>query len=140
MNRKDFIKAGCNFCLLGTAAILLPNLTGCSPSYTVYSTEKKNNELELPLTLFEKNPLQIIRVKGMQYDIAVQQKDKENYIALLLQCTHADNGLLPEQNGYSCSLHGSRFNENGKVVKGPAEISLKKYKTAVSNNSLIITI
>jgi Rieske Fe-S protein len=140
MNRKDFIKASCNFCLLGTAAMLLPNLTGCSPSYNVFSTEKKNNELQLPLTLFEKNPLQIVRVKGLNYDIAVQQKDKENYIALLLQCTHADNELIPAQSGYSCSLHGSQFNQDGKVIKGPAEISLKKYKTTISNNHLIITI
>jgi Rieske Fe-S protein len=139
MNRKDFIKASCNFCLLGTAAILLPNLTGCSPSYSVFSTEKKNNELQLPLTLFEKNPLQIVRVKGMNYDIAVHKIDND-FTALLLQCTHAENEVLPDQNGYSCSLHGSRFNENGKVIKGPAELSLKKCKTTISNNYLIITI
>lgn len=140
MNRKDFIKKTCNICLLGTAAMLTPSLIGCSPSYTVFSTEKKNNELQLPLTLFEKNPLQIVRVKGMNYDIAVQKKDNENYIALLLQCTHADTELTPAQSGYSCSLHGSQFNQDGKVVKGPAEMSLKKYKTTILNNNLIISI
>ncbi len=139
MNRKDFIKKGCNFCLLGTATILFPNLMGCSPSYTVFSTEKKNNELHLPLTLFEKNPLQIVRVKGLNFDIAVHKKDND-FIALLLQCTHAENEVLPDQNGYSCSLHGSRFNSNGNVIKGPAELSLKKYKTTISNNHLIIRI
>jgi Rieske Fe-S protein len=139
MNRKDFIKASCNFCLLRTAAMLLPNLTGCSPSYSVFSTEKKNNELQLPLTLFDKSPLQIVRVKGINYDIAVHKKEND-FTALLLRCTHAENEVLPDRNGYSCSLHGSRFNESGKVIKGPAETSLKKYKTTISNNYLIITI
>jgi Rieske Fe-S protein len=126
--------------LLGTAAVLLPSLIGCSSSYSIFSTEKKNNELQLPLTLFEKNPLQIVRVKGMNYDIAVQQMDKENYTALLLKCTHADNELLPAQSDYSCSLHGSQFNQDGKVIKGPAEASLRRYKTVISNNHLIISI
>ena len=139
MNRKDFIKTSCNFCLLGTAAILFQNLTGCSPSYTVFSTEKKNNEVHLPLALFEKNVLQIVRVKGLNFDIAVHKKDND-FIALLLKCTHAENEVLPDQNGYSCSLHGSRFNENGKVTRGPAELSLKKYKITIGSDYLIITI
>ena len=62
------------------------------------------------------------------------------YSALLMQCTHMDNQLSAEQNGFSCSLHGSRFNSEGNVIKGPAEMPLKKYETSVNNENIIIKI
>lgn len=139
MDRKDFLKLSCNTCLLGAAAMILPGLTGCSPAaYSVFKTERIENKITIPLSLFEKNKLQFIRPKGWDYDIAVQQKEDGSFTALLLQCTHLDNQLSPAQNGFSCSLHGSKFNRDGVVVKGPAEIALKKFKTIISNTNLII--
>ena len=121
--------------------MLFPSLESCSPSAAVVKTpEPVNNRVEVPLNLFEKGSLQFVRPKGWQYDIAVQKKQDGTYSALLMQCTHMDNQLSSEQNGFSCSLHGSRFNSEGKVMKGPAEIPLKKYETSVSNGSLIIKI
>jgi Rieske Fe-S protein len=140
MDRKEFLKYSCNACLLGAAAIVLPNLPGCSPAYSVYKTAAVNNTIEMPLQLFDKNNLQFVRPKGWQYDIAVQKMNDGNFEALLLRCTHADNQLMPSQNGYSCSLHGSQFNSGGTVVKGPAELRLKKYTTTINNNNLIISI
>lgn len=140
MDRKGFLKISCNTCLLGAAAMLLPNITGCSPAYSVFKTAAAENKITVPLSLFEKNKIQFVRPKGWLYDIAVQQKEDGTYAALLMQCTHMDNQLVPAQNGFSCSLHGSRFSSDGEVVKGPAEISLKKFKTTVSNTDLIILI
>jgi Rieske Fe-S protein len=141
MDRKDFLKLGCNACLCGAAAMLLPCMQSCSPSAAVFKTaEPLNNTVELPLSLFDKENIQFIRPKGWQYDIAVQKKSEGTYVALLMQCTHMDNQLSSEQNGFSCSLHGSRFNKEGIVVKGPAEMPLKKYEVSVSNNTLIIKV
>ena len=141
MDRKEFLKRSCQGCLFGTAAILLPSLTGCSPAvFNVYKTAVANNMIELPLSLFEKNSLQIIRPQGWQYDIAVQKKPEGNYTAILMECTHMENQLIASQNGFSCSLHGSRFNVNGEVIKGPAERPLKSYSTSVQNNKLILSI
>ena len=139
MDRKDFLKISCNTCLLGAAAMLLPGMTGCSPAaYTVFKTAVVENKITIPLILFAKNKLQLVRPKEWQYDIAVQKKEDGTYSALLLQCTHMNNQLVSEQNGFYCSLHGSRFTNDGAVVKGPAEISLKKFKTIISNTDLII--
>jgi cytochrome b6-f complex iron-sulfur subunit len=57
-----------------------------------------------------------------------------------MQCTHADNEVQASQNGFYCNSHGSKFDANGKVLKGPASLNLKQYQTSVSNNNLIITI
>ena len=140
MDRKDFLKLGCNACLCGAAAFMLPGLTGCSPAYSVFKTEPIENKIEMPLSLFEKGSLQFVRPKGWLYDIAVQKKSDGTYEALLMQCTHMDNQLMPAQNGFSCSLHGSKFNTEGKVIKGPAEMPLKKYSTSINNTNLVIII
>ncbi len=141
MNRKEFLKRGCDSCLCGTAALLIPSLTGCSPAaFNIYKTTVTNNVIELPLSLFEKNNLQIVRPHGWQYDIAVHKKPDGNYTAILMECTHMDNQLTASQNGFSCSLHGSTFNEEGEVIKGPAEFPLKKYSTSIRHDKLILSI
>jgi Rieske Fe-S protein len=140
MERRDFLRTSCNICLLGAAGIVLPQLTGCAPGYSVYKTEVVNKRLQVPLSIFGKGPLQLVRPKGWYYDIAVTKKEDNTYQALLLQCTHQDNQLTANGNGYTCSLHGSRFDKNGNVIKGPAELALKQYKTFISNNDLIIEV
>lgn len=138
MERRKFIKSSCNFCLLGAAGILATNLSGCSPAaYPVFKTEVNNNIIEIPLTLFDKAQLQFIRPKGLYHDIAVHKKE-DTYTALLLECTHQENSLTPTGNGYHCNFHGSEFDKDGRVKKGPAELPLKKYKTSINQNNLII--
>ncbi len=140
MDRRNFVKASCHFCLLGAAGFLLPQLAGCSPALPVYKTAVKNSRLELPLTLFEKSSLQLVRPEGWYYDIAVQKKDDHTYTALLMKCTHQDNQLNADKNGFDCSLHGSRFDKAGNVRKGPAELPLKQYTVTVNPDHLTINI
>ncbi|HRI21636.1 MAG TPA: Rieske (2Fe-2S) protein, partial [Panacibacter sp.] len=98
-------------------------------------------KITMPLTLFDQSAIQFVRPKGWYYDIAVQKKADNTYSALLLQCTHQENQLTPlGNNGYTCSLHGSQFDMNGNVRKGPAEKHLEQYSTTIQNNNLIIDI
>ena len=131
---------GCDTCLVGAAALLLAGINGCAPAYPVFKTTVTGNTIEVPLPLFDLHPMQVVRPKGWQYDIAVQKNADGTFTALLMQCTHLDNQLAPSQNGYHCSLHGSRFNKAGKVIKGPAEAPLKSYPTSTANNHLLISI
>ena len=141
MERRNFLKTSCNFCLLGAAGMLLPNLVGCGPAkYAVYKAPVNNNTIEVPISLFAQSPIQFVRPGNSYYDIAVQKKDDGSYAAILLQCTHQENQLTPTANGYQCSLHGSVFDKDGIVRKGPAEHSLEKYKTTVQQDKLIIYI
>ena len=94
----------------------------------------------MPLTMFDKSPLQFVRPKGWYYDIAVQKKEDNSYSALLMQCTHQENQLTPTGNGFTCSLHGSQFDKAGNVRKGSAEQHLEGYRTFVDNGNLIIEI
>jgi Rieske Fe-S protein len=141
MDRKDFFKAGCNACLLGAAALFLPRLAGCAPAkINIFNATPVNNRVELPLQVFDKGPLQLVRPMGWVYDIAVHKKDDGSYMALLMQCTHMNNQLNSSPSGYACSLHGSQFNADGEVVKGPAETALRKYVTTIENGVLVINL
>ncbi len=139
MERRDFIKSSCNACLLVAAGWMLPALSGCGPgAYQVFNTEVKEDRINVPLDSFAKGPLLLVRPKGWYYSIAVRKKEDNSYTALLLKCTHQDNQLTAAADGFSCSLHGSAFNKDGRVVKGPAERALHTYPVTLDNNQLII--
>lgn len=140
MQRRQFIKNSCNACLLLAAGYILPELTGCTPSkYAIINTASPVNDIiEVPLAAFTQSALQIVRPKGWYYDIAVQKKNDNTFSSLLLQCTHQDNQLDITGNGYHCSLHGSVFDKEGKVKKGPAEMPLHQYTTTINQDKLII--
>ena len=138
MQRREFLKASCNVCLLGAAGIIFPQLTGCAATQGAYTTEVANKMVTIPVSLFDKYAIQLVRPKGWYYDIAVQKNENNTYSALLLQCTHQENQLTKSGNGYSCSLHGSQFDDAGNVTKGPAVQALQRYTTTINNNELII--
>lgn len=142
MQRRAFLKSSCNICILGAAGYMLPKLTGCSPAanLAVYKTSVVNKQIQLPVNLFDKTATQIVRPSGWYYDIAVEKKADNTYKALLMQCTHQDNQLNATGTGFTCSLHGSQFDKDGKVKKGPAEDPLTQYKAYVNNGQLIIEV
>jgi len=125
--------------MLLTAGLILPMLPGCGPAaYQVIHTEIHDDQIQVPLTGFAQSPLQLVRPNGWLYAIAVRKKEDNTYSALLLKCTHQDNQLTTTGNGFTCSLHGSAFNTEGAVTKGPAERALKPYLTTTDQTNLTI--
>jgi len=143
MDRRGFIKTGCKICLLGAAGIMLPGLTGAAIAKGkngVYKTKVTDkNQLEIPLDLFLETNLRIVSVKGWDYDLAVHKKEDGSFAAILMRCTHMENQLDITGEGFQCSLHGSLFDKDGNVLKGPAEQPLTQYKTEISEQVVIIS-
>ncbi len=140
MQRRKFLSSSCKICLLGAAGYSLLQFESCSPALPVYKTAITSGDLNVPLSLFDKNIVQIVRPAGWYYDVAVEKYTDGSYTALLLQCTHQDNQLNTISSGYRCSLHGSSFDKQGNVRKGPAELPLHRFETSVNNNFLNIHI
>jgi Rieske Fe-S protein len=140
MERRDFLKGTCRICLLGAAGTSLIDLAACSPSTgnAVTKTEVKDNKATIALVEFDKSPLQIISPKNYPYEVAVQKEQDGTYKALLLKCTHFDNQLVQNSNGYTCNFHGSRFDKKGTVVKGPASQPLTQLKTSITGTEIFI--
>lgn len=137
MERRTFLANTCKLCVLGAAAIILPELSSCV-STKVFKAVPVNNTVEMPLSLFAENTLNYVRIKGLYFDIAVQKHEDNTYTALLMRCTHQENQLTTTGNGYLCSLHGSMFDKEGNVKKGPADVPLQRFKTSVVGENVVI--
>jgi len=55
-------------------------------------------------------------------------RDHEGVKAISAECTHLGCVLDRADSGFQCPCHGSRFNDQGKVISGPAPRSLACYR------------
>jgi len=64
-----------------------------------------------------------------------------NYEALSAKCTHLGCTVAFKQSEeiFYCNCHGSEFNIDGKVLKGPAALPLPQYSVAISGNNIFVT-
>jgi cytochrome b6-f complex iron-sulfur subunit len=63
------------------------------------------------------------------------------YVALTSVCTHSgcEKNWTFGSNRFTCTCHGSVFDQAGKVLTGPANQPLTQYDTQVNGNTLVIT-
>lgn len=55
-------------------------------------------------------------------------RDGERVYALDLVCTHLGCTVNVTPTGLACPCHGSAFDREGRVLKGPADRALKRYE------------
>jgi Rieske Fe-S protein len=138
LERRKFLESACKACLFAGAGFLISDLTACSSSVKIIRLPVTQDTVRMPISVFAAEPLQIVRPEGWLYNIAIRKSTADQYEALLMECTHQQNQLLANANGFKCTLHGSQFNINGQVIKGPAERPLKKYSTGLEQDQLVI--
>jgi Rieske Fe-S protein len=139
MKRRTFLKQGCAMCLAmgtGTASGLL---VGCG-TVAAFEGTVINGVLIVPISLFQDVDFRVIRCDAVPYDIGVRKARDGSYVSLLLRCTHVANAVSPKGDGYECTLHGSRFDAVGKVLRGPAQRELARVPTVVAGKSLRILV
>jgi len=122
---------------VGAGLVAASALSSCA-TLPVYKTTMANNKVSVPVSLFAQSDFQVIQPKDLFYNIGLRKEKGGTYTALLLRCTHADNQLVAAGNGFRCNLHGSTFDKEGQVTQGPAERSLKKYRTEIISDQIII--
>jgi Rieske Fe-S protein len=140
MDRRKFVKQSCSVCLAIGSGMLVGSLASCASALPVFKTEVADHRVTVPVSLFANTNFQLIQPKNLFYNIGLKKEDDGTYTALLLRCTHADNQLMPAGNSYTCSLHGSKFDGEGRVLNGPAERPLKRYPTQVVSDKIIISL
>ncbi len=59
---------------------------------------------------------------------AVIVHDDNGIRAISLVCTHLGCTAEEDTRGFACPCHGSRFDQNGLNLKGPASLPLKKLR------------
>ena len=69
--------------------------------------------------------------------VAVIRRDQEIY-ALSLVCTHLGCTVNVTPNNLVCPCHGSVFDRDGAVLKGPSTAPLKRLEVREKDDSLVI--
>ena len=72
--------------------------------------------------------------------IIVLHPDEKNYKAFENKCTHMGGQVSyrPKDGFMQCALHGSRFDTEGNVVKGPAAKPLTEFRTSLDKDQLTV--
>jgi nitrite reductase/ring-hydroxylating ferredoxin subunit len=65
---------------------------------------------------------------------AILIHDKKGLRAISLACTHLGCTIEQRNFGFECTCHSSRYDINGKVLKGPANRNLPKLRVAESDD------
>lgn len=73
-----------------------------------------------------------------QQGVIVVRVSAGNFVAYERSCTHQGTPVNYEtaSKNFVCPNHGSTFDINGSVTKGPATKALTKYNTSLTGNSL----
>ena len=65
-------------------------------------------------------------------------RDESGVYAVSLVCTHLGCIVKPSPDGFECPCHGSRFDRNGEVTRGPAPHALSWLKVTASGNQVVV--
>lgn len=140
MDRRDFLKCSSKACVGLSLGVFFNSmlLQSCTSSLQILKVEQSQGWVAVPLSKFETGNYIMLRVKEFPFDIGIQKIENKNYVALVLMCPHANQPLTKAGNGYICTLHGSRFAQNGDLLKGPSTLPLYELPIVEENGELKI--
>ncbi len=69
---------------------------------------------------------------------AIIYKTKDGFLAYSLVCTHLGCTVVDDGENFSCPCHGSQFDHDGRVLKGPATKELPALRIIISEEGKLI--
>jgi Rieske Fe-S protein len=134
-DRRTFLKHSCILC-----GGIFTQLTSCTSTLPIYNLKFSGNTLQVPVINFEDSDVTIVRDDQAAYDILLVKQSPAQYDAIYMRCSHGDYAVGTTSDGLTCPAHGSVFDYDGTVRKGPATEPLLRFPTEFDNNNGIITI
>lgn len=131
-------------CLGGLSITAL--LQSCTTSQHFASNEISGSYLKVLKTEFtlDKNGKAIdrkyvlVRSEKLNFPIYLSKLNENEYSAVWMECTHQGSELSAHGDYLSCPSHGSEFDKLGNVTQGPAQSNLRKFKTLIENQYILI--
>ncbi|CAG1013396.1 cytochrome b6-f complex iron-sulfur subunit [Anaerolineales bacterium] len=129
LSRRDFIK------LFTNALFSLGGLLGLVGLFRYFDYYPPEAPVEFDLGNIADFP---IGSRTVRSDIpAVINNVDGKIIAQSLVCTHLGCTVAESVTGFDCPCHGSRFDENGNVLAGPAQKPLKTLRVELSEDGRV---
>lgn len=80
----------------------------------------------------------LVKSEKLKFPIYLYKQSESEYIALWMECTHQGAELSAHGDYLTCPAHGSEFKHTGNVTQGPAQQDLRKFKTSISDQFVLI--
>jgi Rieske Fe-S protein len=134
IDRRDFLERS-----FGAAAAAL--LTGCA-SVVARTITPVNGTLRLPLVrypeLTEAGGSLAVTPAGSTEPVFIFAGTDRRYVALSPICTHLGCTVEMQDARLVCPCHGSTYDRDGRVLKGPAERALARYEVEVTADGVLV--
>ena len=135
-DRRGFVRHG-------TAALAVVLLPGCA-SLVTRRVPVENGLVRLSLRqhpeLTEPRGTLRLMPDGWEDPVYLLALDGGGFAAVSSICTHRGCTVDLGGPGFACPCHGSQYDREGRVVKGPASRALTRYAIRVSGDELVIEV
>ena len=131
LSRRDFFK------LITTALLTISGALGIGALFRFldYETEPPV-KTEFDIGLAENYP---IGSRSLIPEVPAFLIHSQNgFSALSLVCTHLGCTVQQKDNGFACPCHGSRYDVNGNVLRGPAQKPLRSLRIEITSDQHLI--
>lgn len=134
MDRSEFLKI-IAVSTLGCGAIT--GLSSCA-SYRYVDGNRDGTQLKVSKDAFEEDSYVLVRNPVHAKPIFLLKESKESYAAYLLECTHKQCTVKPTGDTLTCPCHGSKYDQHGQVLQGPAEQRLPAFQVTTDGQTIFI--
>lgn len=140
ISRKEFLKKAA---IASGGIFFLPvlnNISGCSAGAEMTAVSASQEGIityNTPGKLKLPGAGEMLEVADTGMKILLIRKDAEGFTALEPVCTHRGCELIKRKDFLDCPCHGSEFDLNGKVLKGPAEEPLRVFRTEFDGKNTV---
>ncbi len=131
LSRRDFFK------LITAALLTISGALGIGALFRFldYQTEPPL-KTEFDIGLLSKYPL---GSRSLIPEVpALFIHSQNGYTALSMVCTHLGCTVEKKDDGFACPCHGSRYDVNGKVLRGPAQKPLSSLRVEITPDQHVI--
>jgi cytochrome b6-f complex iron-sulfur subunit len=121
LNRRDFLS------LLSKTLIAVSGMLGLGGVLRFFTAPAE----EPPQTRFDLGPAVNYPMGSRTFinrEQAVILHSPQGFLALSTVCPHLGCLVNPDQDGFACPCHGSRYDKNGKVMRGPSKQDLNELR------------
>jgi Rieske Fe-S protein len=124
------------------ACVAAGSVLGACASVLVRQVPVSNGRVELPLVQYPElsqggAALQILPEGQTQPLIVIVDADGKHRV-ISSECTHKGCTVDVQGERIVCPCHGSTYDRNGDVLKGPAQRSLRRYPSRLTSDGVLI--
>ncbi len=136
--RREFLqqvpRAALGACVLGALPALV---TGCA-SVPIVTAVGADGVARVPFTSLDAEGRALVEVPGLDLPVFVRRVTGGAPVALSTRCMHRGCEVEPATDRLVCPCHGSEYDLQGAVLRGPTTLPLRRYTAREDRDAIVI--